>query len=102
MFVLCENRSVIKELRVKKGKTQEKVAEEIGMNIKTYRALENGVRIGRIDSLCILAQYFDVSLDYIVLGKSCSQDNLWMKLANKDEEKRFLLLQIMESIIDIV
>ena len=102
MFVLCENGSVIKELRIKRGKTQEKVAEEIGMNIKTYRALENGVRIGRIDSLCILAQYFDVSLDYIVLGKSCSQDNLWMKLASKDEEKRFLLLRIMESIIDIV
>ena len=102
MFALRENGSVIKELRVKKGKTQEKVAEEIGMNIKTYRALENGVRTGRIDSICVLAQYYDVSLDYIVLGKSCSQDNLWMKLANKDEEKRFLLLRIMESLIDIV
>ena len=102
MFVLCENGSVIKELRVKKGKTQEKVAEEIGMNIKTYRALENGARVGRIDSLCILARYFDVSLDYIVLGRSYSQENLWMKLAAKDEEKRFLLLRIMESIIDII
>ena len=30
---------IIKKLRTQSGKTQERIAEEMGINIKTYRAL---------------------------------------------------------------
>ena len=40
------------------------------INIKTYRAIESGVRGGRIDTLCTLAEYHNVTLDYLIFGKN--------------------------------
>lgn len=58
-------------MRTKDGKrvSQERMAEEVGMNIKTIQAYENGKKKPSLDALDALIEYFGVSPDYILYGK---------------------------------
>ncbi|MBP3606420.1 MAG: helix-turn-helix transcriptional regulator [Clostridia bacterium] len=56
----------LKELRLQKGVTQCAVACAIGCAISTYPKYERGIREPDIDMLCKLADYFNVTVDYIV------------------------------------
>ena len=47
-------------------KTQEEVSSSLGMNLKTFQAIEGGRRVGRVDTLCMLAEYFDTTVDYLL------------------------------------
>lgn len=81
---------MIKKLRRESRRTQEKVSDDMGINIKTYQAAEQGTRGVSIDTLCIIADYFHVSLDYLVAG--AGTDNEWDRLtaALSDEQKEQL------------
>lgn len=54
---------IVKKMRKQKGVTQEQVSESIGISIKTYQAVEQGSRGIRIDTLWLLADYYEVSID---------------------------------------
>ena len=56
----------LKELREEKGATQKEVADFIGCSSLVYSRYERGVREPDIDALCKLADYFNVTVDYIV------------------------------------
>ena len=56
----------LKELRTEKGATQREVAEVIGCAKSTYPKYEREEREPDIDSLCRLADYFGVTIDYLV------------------------------------
>lgn len=56
----------LKELRTEKGATQKEVAEVICCSPLVYSRYEREVREPDIDALCKLADYFGVSIDYIV------------------------------------
>ena len=56
----------LKELRVEKGATQKEVAEFICCSPLVYSRYEREEREPDIDALCKLADYFGVSVDYIV------------------------------------
>ena len=56
----------LKELRAEKGATQKEVAEVICCSPLVYSRYEREVREPDIDTLCRLANYFEVSLDYLV------------------------------------
>ena len=56
----------LKELRVEKGATQKEVADFIGCSSLVYSRYEREVREPDIDALCKLADYFNVTVDYIV------------------------------------
>ena len=62
----CGNR--IRELRVNRGDTQERMAEKAGLSVDTVKRMENG-RLGNLDSLMLLAKACQASLDYIVFGR---------------------------------
>lgn len=59
----------IKELRIKKGFTQSQLADELGFTSQTISNWESGAREPDIDALVHLAFLFDVTLDYLLLGK---------------------------------
>ena len=42
------------------------------MNLKTYQAVERGRRVGRVDTLCMLAEYFDTTVDYLTVERFMS------------------------------
>ncbi len=58
----------IKELRQEKNISQAKLAKEIGVSQKAIDYWERGVNEPKASYVIALAEYFDVSCDYI-LGK---------------------------------
>ena len=56
----------LKELRFYKEKTQLQVQMETGIEQALLSKYENGLRIPPTDTLMILADYYGVSMDYIM------------------------------------
>lgn len=54
------------ELRRRKGKTQADIAKLLGVTRQAYGYYEKGFREPDTSSLNILADYFDVSIDYLL------------------------------------
>ncbi len=56
----------LKELRRKTKIYQKELAKEIGVSERTYRRYEAGDTCPNIDTLCKLAAFYGVSVDYLV------------------------------------
>lgn len=56
-------------LRKNKGVSQKTLASEFDISDAAITMMEKGKRLPSFDVLCALADYFDVSLDYLV-GRS--------------------------------
>ncbi|MGN1213245.1 MAG: helix-turn-helix domain-containing protein [Christensenellales bacterium] len=59
----------LKELRNQFGLTQKEIANKLGVAYQTYQAYELGTNIPTIKRLIFLADFYDVSLDYLVNRK---------------------------------
>jgi len=59
----------LKDLRLNRNVQQNFVSETVGIAPRTLRGYENGSREPSIDKLIEIADFFDVSLDYLV-GRS--------------------------------
>ncbi len=55
----------LKETRQKRNYTQKNVAEHLGIAERAYQNYEYGNREPNLDTLIKLADYFDVSLDFL-------------------------------------
>ena len=73
-------------LRKEKGYTQKSFAQELGVTERSIRAYENGTRHPDFNGLLALADYFNVSLDYLVwttwwavptTGRLSGRGDLW-------------------------
>ena len=73
----------IKGLRLKNGLTQEKLAEDMNITDVHLRRLESGIRAGSIDLRIEFAEYFHVSLDYLILGRGGRTDEAKEELTVK-------------------
>lgn len=99
----------LKELRMKKEKLQKDVAEYLEITTSAYGYYENGLRQPSPDVLLKLAEYFDVSIDYL-LGRSnisnticepiaiaaSTKDNI--DLSEIEEEDKKIILNIYHMI----
>ena len=59
----------LKLLRAKKGITQKQLAEVLNIQPNSVQRLEYGTARPSLDTVIAIADYFDVSLDYLV-GRS--------------------------------
>ena len=59
----------IRNLRTGIGLTQNEAAEKMELSLSGYRKLEQGQNGGSIDSLIMVANYYHISLDYLVYGE---------------------------------
>ncbi len=59
----------LKEIRRKKGYSQLKVAFDLSISREALSYYENGKRSPDIQMLCMMSDYFDVSIDYLIRGK---------------------------------
>ncbi|MCH5193264.1 MAG: helix-turn-helix transcriptional regulator [Oscillospiraceae bacterium] len=66
----------LKELRSIKGVTQEQIAEKLYCTFQTYSKYENGHRNPPLETLVQLADYFDVTTDYILGRENISAQAL--------------------------
>ena len=56
----------IKELRKQNNKTQQEIAEFLNMTQVTYGRYELGVHEPTLETLCKLADYYGVTVDYLI------------------------------------
>lgn len=87
------------ELRKERGISQERLAQEVGLKIDTYRAIEQGKTNGRIDTLVVLANYFNVSLDYLIRDKRSVANELAIQTDALSEAGKEKIYRIMRAVI---
>ena len=56
----------LKECRIKNRWKQHEVAEQIGVGLRTYQGYESGKSEPKYETLIALADFFDVTLDYLM------------------------------------
>ncbi len=90
----------VKELRIKKGYSQEILAEKTGLSLRTIQRIENDETEPRGDSLKRLAQAFNTSpdemIDWIIL-----EDNNYLVIMNLSALS-FLLFPLLGVIIPLI
>ena len=59
----------IRDLRTGSNLTQSEAAVRMGFSLSGYRKLEQAQNGGSIDSLIMVADYYHISLDYLVFGE---------------------------------
>lgn len=94
-YNMKESGKRLKDLRKKKGYTQESFASEIGISHRTYSGIESGAHSTSIDTFVEIAQRLETSLDYIILGKGNSKLSI-----DIPEEKEELALKILKGILE--
>ncbi|MBO5023211.1 MAG: helix-turn-helix transcriptional regulator [Clostridia bacterium] len=62
----------LKEIRIRKGLTQQKVALDLNISREALSYYENGKRCPDIQMLILLSDYFDVSIHYLITGSEFS------------------------------
>ncbi|MCH5257300.1 MAG: helix-turn-helix transcriptional regulator [Lachnospiraceae bacterium] len=78
----------LKELRNKKGITQEQFAERLGVSNRSISRWENGVTMPDFDLLIQMAKYYDVEIGEILDGER--------KVENMDKQTEETLLKIAD------
>ena len=66
---LYEFSKIIKELRMQYKYTQKFVAEMLGISYQSYQAYELGITVPTFQNFLKIANFYDVSLDYLVGNK---------------------------------
>lgn len=56
----------LKQLRLEKGFSQMEMANELDMPQSTYQQYEAGINEPKFSTLIQIADYFDVSIDYLI------------------------------------
>ena len=88
----------IKELREEKNLLQKDLAKALNSNQRTISNWENGLAQPNIESLILLADFFEVSIDFLV-GRSDDFGQVTVKNPDlTDEESE--LLQIFRNVTD--
>lgn len=77
----------LKELRSQKRATQDDIAKLLNIKRQTYSAYERGVSLPDLNSLIKLAEYFNVSTDYLLEYKT-------------DVKDETLVLEKMQALVD--
>ena len=79
----------IRELREQRHLNQEGLAQRINVSQSTVSAYETGERTPDLDTLINLADFFDVSIDYLV-GRSASKRHLSQSDLNTAEQEHLV------------
>ncbi len=103
----------IRDLREDNDKTQKEVAEYLGTHYQYYSKYEKGVNEISFERAIKLANYYDVSLDYIAgrtSNKKCfissdlteEQQKLLKFITGLSDKKRAFLLKFLKEMEDAV
>lgn len=85
---------LLREKKIVDGKrlTQERAAFDLNISIQFLRKIEHGERSPSIDLLVEIGQYFDVTMDYLILGSRASDVEIKQELQ--------LVMTIIRSMIE--
>ncbi|MBQ8030752.1 MAG: helix-turn-helix transcriptional regulator, partial [Butyrivibrio sp.] len=91
----------IKDLRLKRGLTQDQLSELVGCNISHISNIENNYTKLSLNILLAIANALDTTIDYLLAtqytGTSSGLDSAIIKaLKDCDDEKKERILQMIE------
>lgn len=89
-YDIKESGKRIKKLRVERELMQEVVSADLGISLDGYRKIERGVNGAKVDTLVCIAEYFGVSLDYIIAGEQPNSEMDVMLKERTINEKKFI------------
>ena len=84
----------LKKLRQERGLSQEKIANHLGITRQAYSNYENGRREPDFTTVNILADFYDVSVDYLI----GHDDRRIQSCEPKDRQEKNLLYEKLESL----
>lgn len=61
--------SILKKIRSAAGISQERFAEIVGVSQQAVQKWETGITVPDVDKLIKISKYFNVTLDFLLLGK---------------------------------
>lgn len=85
----------ITDLRKKASLTQESLAEKLDISVKHCSEVERGLSRLSLEKLIQTADLFDVSLDYLVRGKSAIPPTVIELFQNQDAKEQQLLTEYL-------
>lgn len=102
----------LKELRLQKGLTQQQVATAIGKTYQAYSYYENGKRDPDTETLKLLADFFEVTVDYLLetpqnvenkkipkdLKKILGEEEVTLNGRMVSEEEKEQMLRVLEAL----
>lgn len=71
----------LRAIRMQKGLTQQKMANYLNIELRSYQKYEQGKRSPSLNNLVTIADIFDVSLDYLL----CRDDFIQSHATSSDE-----------------
>ncbi|MDY3014718.1 MAG: helix-turn-helix transcriptional regulator [Evtepia sp.] len=74
--------------------TQERLASDLNISIQFLRKLEHGERSPSIELLVEISRYFDVTMDYLILGRIVQSVDIRNDLQNMMEILRAIIASI--------
>lgn len=88
----------IQDIRKERGISQMQLANEIEISSRGLSFIETGRNEGKLSTLIKIAEYFDVSLDFLVFGK----EEEWLEGLNELSEcDKYKIKQTTQSMIKI-
>lgn len=97
--------SRIKELRLNNKMTQQDLAQIVGLTPTGISYWESGKAIPNFETLSILSEFFNVSIDYLSGKNNINEDDktymLFRKAEKVDEDDKEKLFDIINSTIDV-
>lgn len=97
----------LRGMRKSSGYSREKVAEAIGRSVRYYSDIERGVCGMSLETLIELADFWHVSLDYLVQGK-CGESEIDEQtrravhsLCCLEEKKRKIAIEMVNLMVEL-
>lgn len=75
----------IKDLRNRKNMTQMQLSDRLNISYRYLSRIENGISVASVELLIEMADYFGVTLDYLLMGKENKNNGLKQQLKNAIE-----------------
>lgn len=97
----------LRRMRKNSGYSREKVAEAIGRSVKYYADIERGVCGMSLETLLGLADFWHVSLDYLVQGEGEGENGIdeqtkWavQSLYGMEEKRRKIAIEMVSLMVE--
>ena len=87
---------ILAALRAERGLVQKELAAYLNLSTGTISNYENGVHSPDLDTLCQLADYFDVTTDYLLNRTDMRHD---LNKMNRHLSSEYTVSEVMDTIL---
>lgn len=90
----------IRQLRKEMNMTQEELGSVFGSEASTICRIEKGTQAMSIDYVIDIADYFGVTVNFLLCGEQMIDNEVTAKYNNVPEDKRYLVKKVLLGVLD--